>query len=79
MTTCFQIVVLEKTLKSPLDYKIKPVHPKRNHPWIGRTDTEAEAPILWSPDARSQLIGEDPDTEKDWEQKKGAAEDEMIW
>ena len=70
MTTYFQIVVLEKTLKSPLDYKIKPVNHKRNHPLIGRTDAEAEAPILWSPDARSQIIGEDPDTDTDCGQEK---------
>ena len=79
MTTCFQIVVLEKTLKSPLDYKIKPVNHKRNHPLIGRTDAEAEAPILWLPDARSQHIGEDPDTEKDCgQEKQGTIEEEMV-
>jgi len=76
----FQIVVLEKTLESPTDSKeVKPVHPKRNQPWIliGRTD--AEAPILWPPDAKSQLIGKDPDAGKDWRQKeKRATEDEMI-
>ena len=57
---CFQIVVLEKTLESPLDCKeIKPVHPKRNQPWIfiGRTEAEAEAPILWPPDEKNQLTG----------------------
>ena len=56
---CFWIVVLEKTLESPLDYKeIKPVHPKGNHAWIfiGRTDAEAEAPKLWAPDAKSLLL-----------------------
>ena len=72
--------MLEKTLESPLDCKeIKPVHPKRNQPWmfIGRTD--AEAPILWPPDAKSQLIGKDPDTGKDWRQEeKGTTEDEMV-
>ena len=64
---CFQIVVLEKTLESPLDCKIKPVDPKGNQPWIffGRTDAEAEAPILWPPDAKSQHIGQDPDAGKD--------------
>ena len=66
---CFQIVVLEKTLESPLDSKeIKPVNPKGNQPWmfIERTDTEAEAPILWQPDVNSQLIEEDPDAGEDW-------------
>ena len=61
---CFQIVVLEKTLKCPLDSKeIKPVNPKGNQPWlfIGRTDTEAEAPILWPLDVKSQLIGKEPE------------------
>ena len=61
-------VVLEKTLESPLDFKeIQPVHPKGNKPWIfiGRTDAEAEAPILWLPDAKSQLIRKDPDAGKD--------------
>ena len=77
---CFQTVVLEKTLESPLDHKeIKLVNPKGNQPWvfIERPDAEAEAPILWPPDARSQLIGEDPG--KDWRQKeKGTTEDEMV-
>ena len=61
---CFQTVVLEKTLESPLDNKkIKSVSPKGNQPWkfIGKTDAEAEAPILWPTDAKSQLIGKDPD------------------
>ena len=62
---CFQIVVLEKTLESPLDYKIKPVNPKGNQPRIRRTDAEAQAPILWPPDAKSRLIGKDPDAGKD--------------
>ena len=79
---CFWIVVLEKTLESPLDTKkIQPVHPKGNQPWIfiGRTDAEAEAPILWPPDVKSQLIGKDPHAGKDWMQKdKGTAEDEMV-
>ena len=77
-----QTVVLEKTLKSPLDCKeIQPVHPKGDQPWIftGRTDAEAEAPILWSPDAKSWLIGKDPDAGKDWRhEEKGATEDEMV-
>ena len=80
---CFQIVVLEKTLESPLDCKeTKPVSSKGNQSWIliGRPDDEAEeAPILWSPDAKSWLIGKDPDAGKDWRQKEeGATEDEMA-
>ena len=75
-------MVLEKTLESPLDSKeIKPVNPKGNQPWIfiGRTDAEAEAPVLWPPDVKSRLIGKDPDAGKDWRQKeKRAAEDEMV-
>ena len=66
---CFWTVVLEKTLESPLDFKeIKPVHPKGNQSWIfiGRTDAEAEIPILWSPDVKNWLIGKDPDAGKDW-------------
>ena len=78
----YQIVVLEKMLESPLDYmEIQPVHPKGNQPWIfiGRTDVEAEAPILWPPDVKSQLIGKDPDAGKGWRQvKKVATEDEMV-
>jgi len=78
----FQTVVLEKTLESPLDSKeIKPVNLKGNQPWIsiGRTDVEAEAPILWPPDTKSGLIGKDPDAGKDWRQKeKWVAEDEMV-
>ena len=78
----FQIVVLEKTLKSHLYIKeIKPVNPKGNQPWvfIGKTDAEAEAPILWPPDAKSWLIGKDSDAGKDWgQEEKGAAEDEMV-
>ena len=75
-------MVLEKTLEGPLDCKeIKPVNPKGNQPWIfiRRTDAEAEAPILWQPDAKSWFIGKDPDAGKEWKLKeKGAAEDEMI-
>ena len=66
---CFWIVVLEKTLESPLDWKeTKAVHPKGNQSWIflGRSDAEAETPILWPPDAKSWLIGKDPDAGKDW-------------
>ena len=73
------IVVLEKTFKGSLDSKeIKAVNPKRNQPWklIGRT--EAEAPILWPPDAKSRLIAKDSDAGKDWgQEEKGTAEDEM--
>ena len=75
---CFQTVVLEKTFESPLESKkIKPVNPKGNQPWIfiGRTDAEVEAPILWPPDEKSWLIGKDPDAGKDWRQKeKGVTE-----
>ena len=74
---CFWIVVLEKSLESPLDYKIKPVNPKGNQPRSGRADAEAEAPILWPPDAKSGLIGKDPDAGKDWK-GEGAAEAEMV-
>ena len=69
----FQTVVLEKTFESLLDCKeIKPVNPKGNQPWkfIGRTDAEAEAPILWPPDAKSWLTGNDSDAGKDWKQKE---------
>ena len=79
---CFWTVVLEKTLESPLDCKeIQPVHPKGNQPWIfiGRTDVEAETPILWPPDAKNWLISKDPDSGKHWEQEeKGTTEDEMV-
>ena len=77
---CFWTVVLEKTLESSLESKIKPVTLTGNQPWIlfGRTDAKADAPILWPPDANSQLIGKVPDTGKDWRQKeKMATEDEM--
>ena len=77
----FQILVLEKTLESPLDCKeIKPVNPKGNQSWIfiGRTDAEAETPILWPPD-ENWLIWKDPDAGKDWRQEeKGTTEDEMV-
>ena len=77
---CFQTVVLEKTLESPLDStEIKPVSPKGNQPWIFIGRTDAEAPILWSPDAKSRLIGKDPDAGQDWgQEEKGAMEDEMV-
>ena len=75
---CFLIAVLKRTLESPLDCKIKPVNPKGNQTWtfIGRTD--AEAPILWPPDSKSQLIGKDPNAGKDWgPEEKGVTEDEI--
>ena len=77
---CFWTVVLEKTLECPLDCKeIKPVNLKGNQSWIFIGRTDAEAPILCPPDVKSQLIGKDPDAGKDWRQeKKGAAEDEMV-
>ena len=79
---CFWTVVLEKTLESPLDCKeIQPVHPKGVKSWvfIGRTDIEAETPILWPPDVKSWLILEDPDAGKDWgQEEKGTTEDEMV-
>ena len=80
--SCFWIVVLEKTLESPLDSKeIKQVNPKGNQSWIfiGRTDAEAEAPILWPPDRKSQLIEKDPEAGKEWgQEKKRVTEDEMV-
>ena len=78
---CVLIGVLEKTLESPLDSKeIKQVNPKENQPWIfiERTNAEAEAPILWPPDIKSQLIWKDPDARKDWSQEKGMTEEEMV-
>ena len=79
---CFWIVALKKTLESLLDCKeIQPVHPRGDQSWvfIGRTDAEAEAPILWPPDAKSWLIGKDPDAEKDWgQEEKGMTEDEWL-
>ena len=79
---CFRTVVLEKTLESPLDcIEIKPVHPKGNQSWIfiGRTNAEAETPILWLPDLKRQLIGKDPDTGKDWRwEEKWMTEDELA-
>ena len=78
---CFLTMVLEKTLESPLDCKETAVNPKGNQSWIfiGRTDAEAEAPILWPPDAKNWLIRKDPNSGKDWRQeKKGTIEDEMV-
>ena len=78
----FWTVVLEKTLESPLDCKeIQPVHPKGDLSWVvtGRTDTDAEIPILWPPVVKSLFILKDPDAGKDWEQEeKGTTEDEMV-
>ena len=79
---CFQTMVLEKTLESPLDsQEIKPVNPKGNQPWIfiGKTDAKAEAPVVWPTALKSQLIWKDPDARKDWRQEeKGVTEDEMV-
>ena len=79
---CFQTVVLEKTLESPLECKgIKPVNLKGNQSWIsiGRTDAEAEAPILWPPDAKNRLIGKDRNAGNNWRQEeKQMTEDEMV-
>ena len=78
---CFQIVVLVKTLESPLDCKeIQPVNPKGNQSWvfIGRIDAEAEAPILGPPDGKSWLIWKDPDAGKDWGQEKGVTKDMTV-
>ena len=77
---CFWTVMLEKTLERPLDFKIKPVNPKGNQSWIfiGRTDAEAEAPIVWPPDAKNWLTGKDPDAGNDWRLEKGTTEDEMV-
>ena len=77
---CFWTVVLEKTLESPLDCKeIQPVHPKGDQFWvfIGRTDAEAETPILWPPDVKSWLIGKDPDAGRDW--RAGGEGDDRGW
>ena len=79
---CFWTVVLEKTLESLLDCKeIQPVHPKGDQSWIffGRTDAEAEAPILWPIDVKGQLTGKDSDAGKDWRQEeKGIRDNEMV-
>ena len=75
---CFWTVVLEKTLESPLDSK--QVNAKGNQPWIfiGRTDAETEAPILWPPDVKRWLVRKDPDPGKYWRQERGTAEDEIV-
>ena len=77
---CFQTMVLGKTLESPLDSKIKWVNLKGNQPWIflGKTDAEAEAVILWQPDVKSWLIGKDPDAGKDWGRKR-REQQRMRW
>ena len=79
---CFWTLVLEKTLEGPLDCKeIQAVNPKGNQSWIfiGRTNVEAETPILWPPDMKNWLLGKDPDAGKDWRQEEnGTTEDEMI-
>ena len=79
---CFWTVVLEKTLESPLHCKeIQPVHPRGNQSWIfiGRTDAEAETPILWLPDEKTWLSRKDPDTGKDWKwEEKATTEDEIV-
>ena len=79
---CFQTVVLERALESPLDCKeVNSINPKGSQSWIliGKTDTEAEAPILWPHDVKSWLIGKDPDAGKDWRQEeKWMTEDEMV-
>ena len=78
---CLWIVVLEKTLESHFDCKIKPVNPKGNQHWIfiGRTDAAAEAPILWPPDVNSQLTVKNPDAGKDWgQEEKGTTENGMV-
>ena len=79
---CLWTVVLEKTLENPLDCKeIQPAYPKGDQSWVftGRTDAEAETPILWPPDGKSWLIGKDPDAGRDWgQEEKGITEDEMA-
>ena len=80
---CFWNAVLKKALENPLACKeIQAVHPKGNQSWIfiKRIDAEAEAPELWPPDMKSQLIGKDPDAGKDWgQEEKGTTEDEIVW
>ena len=79
---CFWTVVLEKTLESPLNCKeIQPVHPKGDQSWVfsGRTDVEAETPILWPPHVKNWLIGKDPNAGKDWgQEEEGTTENEMV-
>ena len=79
---CFWTEVLENMLESPLGFKeIKPINPKGKQPWIfiGRTDAEAEAPLLWPTDAKNWFIGKDPDARKDWgQEEKGVTENEIV-
>ena len=79
---CFWIVVLEKILESPWDCKeIQPAHPKGDQSWVfnGKTDAEAETPILWPPDMKKWLIVKDPDAGKDWKsEQKEMTEDKMV-
>ena len=78
---CFWTVVLEKTLESPLDCKIQPVHSEGDQPWdfFGRNDAKAETPVLWPPHAKSWLIGKDSDAGRNWgQEEKGTTEDEMA-
>ena len=77
---CFWTMVLEKTLKTPSESKeVKPVNPKGNQSWTFSGRTDAEAPILWPPDAKNWLIWKDPDARKDWRQKKkGTTKDEIV-
>ena len=78
ITNTYRIVVLEKTLETPLDCKeMQPVNPKENQPWIfiRGTDAKAEAPILWPPIVKSQFIGKNPDAGKDWGQEKEVTEE----
>ena len=77
-TDGFELWCWRRLLRDP--WEIQPVHPKGNQSWIfiGRTDAEAETPILWPPDAKNWLVGKDPDAGKDWRQKKGTTEDEMV-
>ena len=77
----FELWCWKRLLRVPLDCKeIQPVHPRGDQSWvfIGRTDVEAETPVLWPPDAKSWLIWKDPDAGKDWGQEKGTTEDEMV-
>ena len=79
---CFWTVVLKKTLENPLDCKeIQPVNPKGNESWIfiGRTDAEAETPILWAPDVKNWLIWKDPDAGKDWRQEEKGSTEMVEW
>ena len=79
---CFWTVILEKTLESPLNCKdIQPVHPKGDQSWvfIGRTDVEAETPILWPPHVKSWLIGKYPDAGRDWSRRRGCRPDNRGW